>query len=305
MKHLIILPVLATLASGPCARASDVGASPGNLQRQETVAVTQTTSLNSANIDGEGGIEVRATTDSDSGKATVKWSDRIRSEYGKPTYATLAASVPLNKDGDSTRLATFDGFSDAVSLSAGLTLLRYGGSRTPASMGINASVGYRQFEYIDTASIAETKTTKIPASLGVFYGRQVRLFGEGASFAVFGVEYKSEYKPEDSRSILLPPDSDGQEFVRTGAWGPPKSSDRLAVSFDVRRKFRHAKTGFKVTYDLQSAEFAVDIPIMFLHASEEKKWTAGFIFSYQSEEDEIVGAIVVGAPFTIIQRSVP
>jgi len=261
----------------------------------------------SANVEASHEVEVRAGTDDS--KATIKGA------YGTETtergnFLTVAASAPLTKGSDYTQLRTFDGFANAFALAVGGTFYRakaeqVGGSPTgergPVKVaGFTASYGFQRFTFLDPADLTEDKVSRESWSAGAFVGKQL---GGKATFLLFGVEYKEVYKDEKAKGVVLPPDDSGRVFVASGPYGPPVREEQMLVSADLRKQLTtRIASGVKVTYDFESKEAGVDVPVMFLSDGTGKRWTGGIQVGYSTKEDEFYAAVIVGTPFQIIPK---
>lgn len=301
MKRIILIVAFGICRSVGQALAAEVHPAPAKLTTNSPPSANEPGSNND-------GLEVEIRAATDASKASIKWASVTEKGIGDSTseYAgdawEIIASAPLDKNNDQTRIATFDGFANAFSLSASRIWTHQDTSKNFADRkGVSASVGYKNLTYVDAISFEEKKPSRTPFSAGGFYGFTV---GSQATYLMFGGEYKREFEDQKVKSIVLPPDTNGQTFARTGPFGSPKRKEQFLFSVGVTHKIPKTKYagGIKITYDFKSDDYGIDVPLMLTGDGKENRWTGGIQLGYGSKEHKFYAAVVVGAPFNIIPK---
>jgi hypothetical protein len=300
-------------------------------------------------INAGSGVELQASTDNTT--ATIKAS-RTASGPGT-TFSTwqALASAPLSKGGDSTAIATAQGFPDSFSLTG-----KYVGYAIPATTldpnnpaiketcavmragakakglsdddvkklecdegnmakyapqefdrfdalfwdttkadvmwGGSATIGYRQFQYLQTTA-DKAKATKNPWGLSAFFGvipPRVSMLVTG------GIDYRKKYKEADA-GTLCPPAGTTTTQCKTGAIGPPQKNDQKLAYIELRRLFKGHAASLKTGYDAASHHWSADLPI-YLIASPTGALTGGIRASWEQTKDFQFG-VFVGSSFSL------
>lgn len=185
------------------------------------------------------------------------------------------------------------------------------GFRSGYAIGLNASLSYDDYSFIDTSTGMRDQTSRVGASIGGFgsliWPRQ------GRSLTT-GFELRRSYKDQASEAFCSAMTDPDAMFTRCiiGPAGEPRRTDSPLLTVEYRQSlanftqgvFNGAAIAPQFTYDFEDDQFGIDIPI-YLVGDADGGLTGGLRFGYISEDeaanedDELIFGIFVGAPFSI------
>lgn len=167
--------------------------------------------------------------------------------------------------------------------------------------GLEGTISYKKYDYIDTSSFAAASSEKAPWGIKGFASFMPR---ESLTAYTTALEYQRVYEEQDA-AILCPTNTgpDATECLN-GAVGTPNQDDKLLVSFEARRLFSNLLLGSdiglsgQVTYDLANGETGFDAPI-YLVPNSDGSLLGGIRFQYNSDKDDFVAGVFVGSAFSL------
>ena len=167
------------------------------------------------------------------------------------------------------------------------------------SYGGSATAGYETFSFLDPMTFNKDEEKKTPWGVKAFIGV---MFPKHSIMLALGAEYREEFKSSKSQTFCEPPDIDGLQECKTGAFSAPKENNKSIVYLEGRSflKFGTKRTGFsiKTAYDFENEVFAVDAPI-YLFQDAKKNFTGGVRFGWRDDTDETVIGVFVGSKFSL------
>jgi hypothetical protein len=129
-------------------------------------------------------------------------------------------------------------------------------------LSASAKLGYKDFDYLDTVSLADKSAGK-----KVYGGRisWAKYIWADAAIA-FDFEYQDTFKAAAEKSFVLPPDANGLQELKTGAYGAPSRSVKRLYSFEFRKRVtslpgNNGGIAIKITYNQVDDVIGVRIPI--------------------------------------------
>ena len=165
------------------------------------------------------------------------------------------------------------------------------------SLGIEPKVGYKKFEFLDSATLNKVSDRKTPWSIEAFVGFTPPAW---KSIITFGGNYQEGFK-DASNGVLCPPSgSGGPVQCKTGPIGGPVDDKAELLYAEIRRRLGPAGISLKVTYDFKENLAGVDLPITFVK-DKDGNLTGGVRVGW-TETDHWQAGIFVGTPFSVFSR---
>jgi len=180
----------------------------------------------------------------------------------------------------------------------------------PASLswayGLEGSVGYNKFSYLDIATGAKGEVDKVPWGAKAFVSV---LPASNISSWTAGLEYQRTWKEQDL-SALCPAAAPTPTICPTGPGGAPTRTSKLLASLEYRQLIPLSDKGFlpslglsaMLTYDAESDDVGVDVPI-YLVPNDKGQMIGGLRFGYTntSKGSDFTAGVFVGTSFSIFQ----
>jgi hypothetical protein len=171
--------------------------------------------------------------------------------------------------------------------------------------GLEGTIGYRKFQYLDAAAIALRSNEKIPWGLRA-YGS---LFPARTLASLTGaIEYQRAYEDQKAAIACPGPVANTPILCLEGPNGAPKQKDKILGSLELRNQFNLKGNGLfksvglstQLTYDIESDAFGIDVPI-YLVPDEKGRLIGGLRFGYRTDKDDFVVGVFVGSAFSLFQ----
>lgn len=175
--------------------------------------------------------------------------------------------------------------------------------------GLEGTVGYRKFKYIDVAAFAEASSEEVPwgvRAFGTFIPRPNRAL-------VASIAYQQGYE-EQAATVLCPVTTVGSTFTcLSGPNGLPKSTEKVLLAVEGRAlvdlRTTDWQNGFidhfgvapQVTYDANNDDFGIDFPI-YLAADDKGSLLGGLRFGYKTSEEGFNAGVFIGSAFDLFKR---
>lgn len=169
--------------------------------------------------------------------------------------------------------------------------------------GADASLGSKDYEYLDRTAFALAKASKTSWEVGVYGG----FFNSDLTFSLRGrAVYGSMIKEGDEAKICHAVPGEAEEHCVTGADGKPVRKKTGLLSLETRHVLSvTGKTKIALapqfTYRFDDDEYGAELPI-YLAPDENGKLNGGFKLAYASKEDEFSIGLFVGVPFSIFYQ---
>lgn len=174
-------------------------------------------------------------------------------------------------------------------------------------IGVEGSIGYEKFEYLDIASMTKPSTDRMPWGIKLFGS----IIPARETAIIPSIAFQRSYKAKDM--IIHCPVPGGADSVQclTGVNGAPSRRDKLLLALEGRRAFDLSDTRWQngivdriglsaqITYDTKSKDFGVDVPV-YLVPDDKGNLIGGIRFGYATESDFVAG-VFVGGTFNILK----
>jgi hypothetical protein len=181
--------------------------------------------------------------------------------------------------------------------------------RSGWGFGVEGTVGYRHFSYLDATNIAKSAADKVPWGVKVFGTWLPR-----TDLALTAsVAYQRNYE-EKSTTILCPAVATGPTLTcLTGANGLPTRKNKVLFALDGRKLFDLSLTRLQngvidrfaitpqITWDVRNKDFGFDFPI-YLVPDDKGNLIGGLRLGYKTGDDGIIAGVFVGAGFDLLKR---
>lgn len=169
--------------------------------------------------------------------------------------------------------------------------------------GIEGTIGYKKFKFLDPATVARDEQEKFPLGAKAFFSL---LPPDGLQAVTFAAEYQRGYKEKDG--VVICPATTGTTPTQclTGPGGAPTLNEKLLGSIEYRRLFDLGEGGIlnsigasiQVTYDALNNDFGIDLPI-YLAPNDKGQLTGGIRFGFTTKENDFLVGIFVGSAFSL------
>ena len=164
--------------------------------------------------------------------------------------------------------------------------------------GLEGSVGFDKFEYVDPATLAKMDPNKTQASGSAF----LSWYPAGRTSVLnLRAEYQNGFEAQKEQAVCKPVVIDPAVDCVTGSL-MPKHVERANLSveyrqlFDVNSELGSFAISPKATYDTLSSEFEAVFPIYFIPA-KAGPFSPGFEVKYSSKTDEVTTGFFVRSTF--------
>jgi len=130
--------------------------------------------------------------------------------------------------------------------------------------GGSATVGHRQFKYLET-DLTEKSTSKTPWGVSVFGATVPRGMD---TLLTGGFEYRSKQKDADEKTLCPQTAGASQLECKTGPIGAPVDADEQLVYVEMRRLMLSRAMSLKVTYNFETEKLGLDLPVYVIPSSD-------------------------------------
>lgn len=238
--------------------------------------------------------------------------------YGAVALNILASTPKYHKVGTHLQsLCDVSAASDAAISNAGQLIEKYlsrdeatrfiNGFNTEENIsffGMDGTIGYNEFEYIDTVVFQKLKSNKLSFDGSAYIG----LIDREREWAVRGkLSYTRAFENQNQLEICRPLNGGPEEECISGADGRPSRNQSAFASLEGRITLAKNADGSpkiamapEFTFDLEEDEYAVEVPI-YLQRNREGALDGGIRFGYRSDTKDFGVGVFVGIPFTIFQ----
>ena len=220
---------------------------------------------------------------------------------------SITVSGPLDNKDNTTEPATLDGLSNAFALKIGYAqyhdvitlapekgILDEDSLRVPSTWfwGVSASIGRKEFEYIDFDGFDKATQTERPWSASAFLGIDWRSWVYTARLRV-----QESYKDQESATQCRPIAGSTNLDCLSGPPGPPAKEDRRQFSVEVRsRIFKRVGVAPSINHDFELDVTGVDFPV-YLWQNEKGQLTGGIRAGWRDDTKDTQYSIFISQPF--------
>lgn len=185
------------------------------------------------------------------------------------------------------------------------------GFQSGYALGINASLAYDDFKFINLDTAMPVETSRVGFGVG---GSGSLIWPRAGRSLTLGYEYQRAYKNRPNRAFCPLAPEGGAAFITCsiGPGGEPARTNRSLLSLEFRQRFASFNNGIfggaaiapQFTYNLEEDRFGIDVPL-YLVADANGGLTGGLRFGYisededEEEDEEFILGIFVGVPFSI------
>ena len=163
--------------------------------------------------------------------------------------------------------------------------------------GASARIGTEKFKYLPAGTAAFQSSRETPWAIGVYGGLIPKVSNDlylGAS-----LEYQDVFA-SSSPVTICPTEASGDVIeCLTGAYGPPKQTDRLIVSLEGRKAFGGAGAILRLSHDLRSGDYGIDLPVHLFNFTSGL--SSGFRLGWTNTDQFSLG-VFVGAAFSLDRK---
>jgi hypothetical protein len=165
-------------------------------------------------------------------------------------------------------------------------------------IGLDASVGQDDYQYLDRALFETPKAKKTSWEVAAYGG----FINWNSTFAIRGrAVYGRGWKLPEDGEACEPVGDPPEEKCLTGPDGPPEKVETGLLSVETRHLLvlddQHSiALAPQVTYRFEDDAIGVEVPV-YLAPNENGELTGGLKFAYSSKGDEFGIGVFVGVPF--------
>lgn len=168
--------------------------------------------------------------------------------------------------------------------------------------GIEGSIGYHKFDYVDPATLAPLDEEKIQAATKLFFA----YYPSPLATAIIGsVGYELGYDAQDKVTLCPPASGPAPVACTTAAAGPPDRDESLLLSLGLKHRF-YGRSGKLlnlavsplVTYDALDDVWGVDLPVYFF-SDGKSGLNGGLRAGWRSDDKDVAFGIFIGSSFNI------
>lgn len=162
--------------------------------------------------------------------------------------------------------------------------------------GASAKVGYQDFEYYDSMTLAKNEQRKKNYGASVYFG-YVPASSATAYTATFSVQ--RSYKEADGQVACLPTTTGAILSCVNGALSAPTNTVKRIISLEHRRSVsKTLAIAIQLSHDFASGVNTIDIPV-YLISDGKAGLSGGFAVGYSSDKDKIQLGVFVTQPFSL------
>ncbi len=221
----------------------------------------------------------------------------------------LSASAPFGGKDDLSDPQTLDKLSNGSSVTFNLSQFSFSNSDASGSprqtgawqVGGEATLGFNSFDYRDPGTLAEQSDDETQYSAGLFIAYYPSDF---RSMISVGAKYQYAFEAQDEvilcKPVVLVPADDCSKSPP----GPPTQLDGMLFNLEYRRtfdiglQFGELAVSPVVTYDENSDDFGIELPI-YLVPSAKSAVLPGIRIGYSSETDETTFGVFLKSSFSL------
>lgn len=167
------------------------------------------------------------------------------------------------------------------------------------SLGIHGSVGFDRFSYVDAATLAAGKTSKVGWSAGI---SATKYFSLSPTAITATFDYEAAWKEQDKKILCPSGPSTAPVTCVSNHVGPPQLERSGIARLNLRHRFSDAKgnglIGISptVSVNVSDGTWGAELPIYLLPGSDDTL-TGGIKVGYTSEKKDVTFGIFIGAAF--------
>lgn len=176
--------------------------------------------------------------------------------------------------------------------------------RDATDYGVEATVGFTDFDWIDQGTFSERKERRTSWGITAHYNRYLR---STKTAFTFSASYQRGYRPVDEMLLCPPGATAPAAQCKTARGSPPTKDEKGLVAVGLRHQFMQNGTLLPiavaplVTYDITHHVWGVDVPIYFV-PDKASTLNGGIRFGYRSDRKEKFSVgIFVGTSFSLLQ----
>jgi hypothetical protein len=165
------------------------------------------------------------------------------------------------------------------------------------SFGVEPKVGYKKFDFLDSATLDKISDRETPWSVEAFLGFTPPGWN---TIITFGGNYQEGFKDADSGALCPSSGTGSTVKCKTGPVGPPKDDKAELLYAEFRRRLGPAGVSLKLTHDFKQDLTGVDLPIAFVK-DKDGNLTGGIRVGW-TKADHWQAGIFVGTAFSLFGR---
>jgi hypothetical protein len=170
--------------------------------------------------------------------------------------------------------------------------------------GIEGSIGYKRFDYIDPVALTAHDTARVQGAAKLFFA----YYPKPVATAITGsIAYQRGFEAADAVTLCPAPGGPGPVTCVSGSPGAPERSGGLLISLGLRHRFfggDGAPLGVAaaplVTYDALDEVWGVDVPIYFFR-DKKAGLSGGVRGGWRSDDKKVRFGVFIGAAFSLFQ----
>lgn len=169
--------------------------------------------------------------------------------------------------------------------------------------GLEASIGYKKFNYIEAGPARASEDSRIPFGGKVYFSYLPDVRRNSITWAA---EYQRTFKDATAGALCPAPVPGVETTCLIGPVGSPLENEKLLLSAEYRHKWVFDEFGLipvlgispMLTYDALNDHFGIDVPI-YLVNDAKAGLNGGIRFGYTTKGDDFIAGIFVGTAFSI------
>jgi hypothetical protein len=181
--------------------------------------------------------------------------------------------------------------------------------RQAFGIGLEASVGYRHYSFVDATTADKGTSDKVPWGMKL-YGTFMP--GHGSAITA-SAAYQHGYKEGDSRVVCPIEGSATATVCQTGPDGQPARKDKILLALEGRKHFDLSRTSLQngvidriglspqLTYDAKNNDVGFDLPI-YVVPDAKGNLIGGVRLGYKTLGSDFIAGVFVGSSFDLFKR---
>lgn len=175
--------------------------------------------------------------------------------------------------------------------------------------GLEGTLGYRKFKFIDSPGIVEDSDEKVPWGVKL-YGT---ILPKSTLAFTASVAYQKGFDEQKTKTVCPEPVVGTRLVCLVGPDGRPNSTEKVLLAVEGRKLFDLSRGRLQngvvdrfgiapqVTYDANNDEWGVDFPV-YLAADDKGNLVGGIRAGYKTGEEGFNVGIFVGGAFDLFHR---
>lgn len=168
--------------------------------------------------------------------------------------------------------------------------------------GLEAGVGYNNFTFYNATTLAKSSQAATPWSAGAYFGVMPYTPQTMPTLVTFAAKYQNVFTAQQTSTMCV--NANSAIACQTGAFRPPKHSEKYLLSVDLHNQFQLGEHHFAVapqfTYDAKGHTVGVDLPLYFILDSKGNL-IAGIDAGWTSDNHAFSVGFMIGVPFGFFQ----